>query len=716
MPTFNETNGRILLIDDNRAIHDDFRKIFAAAAEASDHREEDAFFLEQSHVVSTPTLFELDSAYQGEEGILMLRRSLEKEAPYAMAFIDMRMPPGMDGIETTRKLWEIYPQLQVVICTAYSDHSWEEMVEKIGNSDRLLVLKKPFEVIEALQLAHALTRKWALSQALSRQLADFEGMVQERTRELAATNQQLRSEIAERQRAEAQIREQAALLDAAQDAILVRDLNDIVLYWNASAERLYGWTSAEALGARITDLVYKDITAFTEARRLVIEKGAWIGELLHKSKDGREITVEGHWTLVRDEQGQPKSILAINTDITNGKLLKAQLVRAQRIESLGTLAGGIAHDLNNMLSPITMAVDILKLRIVEQESLEVLEIIEASAMRGADMVRQVLYFAHGVAGERVAVQPKYLISEVKKIAAATFSKKLDLKTDIAPGLWNVLGDSTQIQQVVLNLCVNARDSMPEGGKIVISAANVTLDESYVSMNHDAKVGPYVLIEVRDTGTGIPDAVLDKIFDPFFTTKEIGKGTGLGLSTSLGIVKSHGGFIGVVSEAGKGTTFQVYLPAQAELHPLETGICTTELIHGNGEWVLVVDDELSIRTVTQHALEAFGYRVLTASEGVEAVALYAQRFTEIAVVLTDMMMPVMDGAATIVVLRKINPDVKIITTSGLKSNGSATGERSPFFLPKPFTAEALLRMLAQVLGSDKQSADKTTTQSDPALAA
>ena len=256
--------------------------------------------------------------------------------------------------------------------------------------------------------------------------------------------------------------------------------------------------------------------------------------------DGCAITVEGHWTLVRDAEGEPKSILCINTDITERKKLETQFLRAQRMESIGTLAGGIAHDLNNVLAPIVMAIEFLKLKNNDETSLEVLNTIETSAHRGADMVRQVLSFARGVEGQRIIVQPKHLMKDIQKIVADAFPKNIDLRINLKPELWNVLGDPTQLHQVLLNLCVNARDAMPDGGRITISADNVTLDKHYAAMHLDARAGSHVVLQVTDAGSGMSPAILEKIFDPFFTTKEVGKGTGLGLSTSQAIVKSHGG--------------------------------------------------------------------------------------------------------------------------------------------------------------------------------
>lgn len=510
----------------------------------------------------------------------------------------------------------------------------------------------------------------------------------------------IRSDITERKRGEEQIREQAALLDQAQDAILVRDLNHNILFWNKGAERIYGWTAEEALGKNVVDLLLKErSTQFEEARQAVLEAGEWSGEIHQFRRDGAEITVESRWTLVRDDLGTPTSILVINTDVTNRKLMESQFLRAQRMESIGTLAGGIAHDLNNVLSPILMAIDMLQLKTTDEASKKWLEVLRTNAERGGNMVRQVLSFARGVEGERVALQPKHLIKEIAKILRETFPKSVEINCHLPDDLWIISADATQMHQVLMNLCVNARDAMPEGGSISISAENTAVDENYARMHLEAKPGRFVLITVSDTGPGIPPEIQSRIFEPFFTTKEMTKGTGLGLSTALTIVKSHGGFINVYSELHKGTQFSLYLPALDSPRAVEAGALQTDLPLGNGELILVVDDEESIREITRGTLETFGYNVLTASDGTEAIALYADRKNEVAVVLTDMMMPFMDGPATIRALQKMNPDVKIIAASGLTA-GHKAGEASlagvQMFLNKPYTAEKLLVSLAKVL--------------------
>lgn len=506
----------------------------------------------------------------------------------------------------------------------------------------------------------------------------------------------------ERQEADARIREQASLLDKAQDAILVRDLDHRITYWNKSAEALYGWSVEEVLGKRVTDVFYHETNAFEGAIKQLFEEGEWVGELDQVAKDGKKLVIECRWTMVNDTEGRPKSVLCINTDITEKKKLEQQFLRAQRMESIGTLAGGIAHDLNNVLAPIMMAIDLLKMTVTDRNGQEILSTISQSAQRGAEMVNQVLSFARGMEGRRMDVHAHMLIRDIEKIARDTFPKNIQIVTEYREDLWAVVGDPTQLHQVLLNFCVNARDALPEGGRILVKAKNVRLDENYAAMNLDAVPGPYLRIEVADTGVGIPQGILEQIFDPFFTTKELGKGTGLGLSTSLAIVKSHGGFIRVDSQPGLGSSFRLYLPAREGAGRHETELRTEEFPRGRGETVLVVDDELTIREITQQTLLAFGYKALLAADGAEAVTLYAQYRDTIAIVLTDMMMPVMDGPATIKVLRNMNPAVKIIAASGISTNeavNKAAGQGVKHFVSKPYTAESLLKVLRRCLDEE-----------------
>jgi PAS domain S-box-containing protein len=508
--------------------------------------------------------------------------------------------------------------------------------------------------------------------------------------------------VTERKRADEAISEQAALLDKAQDAIWVIDLDARITYWNRSAERIHGWTAVEVLGADIRTLLYQDQAAFGQSLQSVLKTGEWVGEVEHKTCEGKTLLLVSRLTLVRDDANQPRAILAINTDITQQKALERQFLRAQRLESIGTLAGGIAHDLNNVLAPILMSIGMLKEDVQDADSLALLRTIEVSAQRGASLIRQVLTFARGVEGKRQEVRVADVLKELEHILSETIPRNIAIDLTVTDDLWPVQGDPTQLHQVLLNLCVNARDAMPTGGRINISAKNVRLDDHYVAMNIDAHVGPYVRIDVEDNGTGIDAAILDKIFDPFFTTKPVGQGTGLGLATTQTIIKSHGGFIRAYSEPNNGTRFRIYLPAGTSAAVAGADDLPAPAVpRGQGQLVLVVDDEDAIRQVTRRALEANGYRVLVAANGALAVALFAQHIGRVDLVLTDMMMPVMDGPATILALRQIRPNVRIIGASGIEHNGmlaQAVGAGLKHFLPKPYTADVLLRTLADALST------------------
>ncbi len=558
-------------------------------------------------------------------------------------------------------------------------------------SDRLQILDLLFSTYEtAVQKNLELIKAQEALKALNEQL---ERKVEERTAALTA-------EIAERKKAEEKTREQAALLDIDPDAILVKDMDDRITFWNKGAERLYGWTKEEVLGRRVPELLPQQVhPRYEEAKNIVKQQGTFSAEWSEKKKDGAEIIVETHWTLVRDAAGAPKAIYVVDSDITEKKKLEAQFLRTQRLESLGTLAGGIAHDLNNVLGPILISFQMLRKRLPGEENQKLLDLLESTVRRGSGMVKQILTFARGVEGERMVIHPKHLIGELEGMIRDTFPKSIEVKTRVPKELWTITGDATQLQQVLLNLCVNARDAMPNGGKLEIAAENVTLGDREARANPDAKQGPYIVLTVSDSGTGMPPEVLERIFEPFFTTKEQGKGTGLGLATSIGIVKSHGGFITVQSAMGRGTQFKVCLPAAPSVETQRAQREKTSAPSGHEETILLVDDELSIREITRESLELFGYKVLTAGDGAEAVLRYNEHKDEIQAVICDMMMPVMDGPNTIRALKKINPQLKCIAVSGLMEDPKIiefARAETQVTLQKPYTTDQLLTSLRAVL--------------------
>jgi two-component system, cell cycle sensor histidine kinase and response regulator CckA len=499
--------------------------------------------------------------------------------------------------------------------------------------------------------------------------------------------------------AEERIRKQAMFLDNAHDAILVCRLDTTITYLNKGAHALYGWTDGEAIGQLATGLMFRgDAESFEHARKHALENGAWTGEMVQLAKSGQKAIVKSSWTLI-GQRAEP-TFLIINTDISEQKALEEKFLRAQRMESIGILAGGIAHDLNNALAPILMVAQLLRMQNPAPQALELLDTLEKSAVHGAELIKQILSFARGVQGEYRDVQLSHLIREMQRLIKETFPRSINVRIGAPKDLWTIRGVPTHLNQVLMNLCVNARDAMPNGGTLTICAENALVDKEYKRFHPEAQCGAFVVLKVIDTGTGIPPEVMDRIYDPFFTTKEIGKGTGLGLSTVKGIVKSHAGFMHVYSEPGKGSIFKIYFPACAGQASSDSSTEEQKLPRGNGERILVVDDEAEVLHVTQLILEKHGYKVLMAENGAEGVALFAKEHGRIDLVLTDSMMPVMDGLAMIREIRSIQPAIKIIMLSGMIENhrtAEAVHNGQILFVEKPFSSAKLLTAVHRAIG-------------------
>ncbi|MEB3293381.1 MAG: ATP-binding protein, partial [Synechococcales bacterium] len=400
---------------------------------------------------------------------------------------------------------------------------------------------------------------------------------------------------------------------------------------------------------------------------------------------------------VRDGAGHPKAVLTVNTDITEQKSWEAQFYHAQRLESLGTLASGIAHDLNNVLTPVLAITQLLRrTQVPPERQVQMLEMLEDSVKRGSSLVQQILTFARGTPGQQIPMQITDLLREVVKVIQQTFPKTITIHPEIPPrGIGLISGDATQLHQVFMNLCVNARDAMPNRGELRISVQNCVVDERFTQLSLDAHPGEYVMVAITDTGMGIAPEVLDRIFDPFFTTKAVGQGTGLGLSTVLGIVGSHRGFVHVSSNLGQGTQFRIYLPITQAMVSDQPSVEIP--LQGNGELILIVDDDLAVQGTNRAVLESYHYQTLVASDGIEAISLYAQRRQDIKVILLDVMMPNMDGISAIRTIRRIDPEAKIIAMSGLSSNQAAVeAVGAAVFLAKPCTVEDLLRTVYGLL--------------------
>ena len=489
----------------------------------------------------------------------------------------------------------------------------------------------------------------------------------------------------------AKIREQAALIEKAHDAILVQSLEGRILYANPSAERLYGWSSDELQrGGAMNKLFLPSADDVANARASVLQTTEWNGELHQQTRSGQTVIVASRWTLIRDDSGKPSALLMISSDITEKKQLEAQFLRTQRMNTIGTLAGGMAHDLNNALAPILMGVQLLRRKDNDLESRNLLQLMETSTYRGADMVRQVLLFARGHEGEfeRLELQP--LFKELEKMVRETFPKDIKVDSFLPKDLWSVQGNPTQIHQILLNLCVNARDAMLKGGQLSFAADNVALTADEASVIPEGRAGEFVSLLVSDTGTGMPPEIRARIFDAFFTTKGEGRGTGIGLSTVLRLVKAHHGFLRVESEPGQGTAFEIFLPRATNASP-STQKLPVAAARGNGETILIAEDEQAIRELLATELSTAGYRVLSAADGAEALALLSEHRDDIKLFITDGAMPVLDGLSAIVILRKTHPTLPVILTSGEVEN---LNDPRTAVVHKPFSLEDILASIQQ----------------------
>lgn len=506
------------------------------------------------------------------------------------------------------------------------------------------------------------------------------------------------TDLTHRREAEAQIREQAALLDKARDAIILVGMDQRIQYWNRSAERIFGWSVAEAVGRNISDfLLRRDLTNDKPLLDRLISESEWRGELEVRAKNGKRIVLESRWSLMREaDERDPKGILLINTDVTEKKEIEAKFLRAQRIQTIGELSGGIAHDLNNALAPIVMASELLAEDVTTDAGKRMLEMVQTSAKRCADMVRQILSFSRGQGQGWELVDPCKTIEELAALCRETFPKLITIKTHCERRVNQFHGNVTQMHQVLMNLLVNARDAMPQGGVIDVRVRNVLLHEYASKMAGENVNGPYVSISVSDTGTGIPREIVDRIFEPFFTTKEIGKGTGLGLSTVFSLVKSHDGFLELRTEVGKGTTFELFFPAHVRREAVAKEAATA-LPPARGEQLLVVDDEVGLLAMVKTTLETFGYRVLTASDGLEALSILEKSAHSIDLVLTDWQMPLMSGTELIRKIKAAHPKMRIVIVTGSAGMGDGFGGLPiESVLRKPYSTEAMLRTIRDAL--------------------
>ncbi|MFO1477471.1 MAG: response regulator [Verrucomicrobiota bacterium] len=708
-----DSNKRILVVDDNPSIHADFKKILGyQSSTARELAETTVELFGDMAGMGRKVEFDLTMMSQGEEGLSAVREAVRLGKPFAMAFVDVRMPPGWDGIETVARIWEVDPDIQIVLCTAYSDYSWDEITNRLGSTDRLVILKKPFDAVEVLQLASALTEKWTLLQRSKGEFQNLERMVGDRTREIQKANAQLHIEIREHQRTVEVLRATQEKLNhflAKSPAVLYSfklEQDTLIPAWISDnyASLVGGKVEEWYRQAPTLDYVDEaDRAAVAAGLESLLATGASGLEYRIRRKDGQTRWIHDDRKLLHDVTGRAVEVIGCWTDITEQRLLQEQLRQAQKMESVGQLAGGVAHDFNNLLMVIQGYIEmLLSTEEFSEPVAESLRQVFGAAEKAGNLTRQLLAFSRKQMMQPQEVAVNEMVTTVSKLLERTLGEHIRFRAHCAANLPPIFADRSMIDQVIMNLAVNARDAMPKGGQLTLSTRAQTIDEAYVRQHPDARPGVFVCLSVADNGSGIAKEHLPHLFEPFFTTKEVGKGTGLGLATVYGIVKQHEGWIEVESRLGEGTTFRVFLPAAKPEQRAQASAAGRQTVRGGKETILLVEDETAVRSLVGTALKRYGYKVRTATSGAEALKECRKGLDAIDLLITDVVMP--DGVSgwdLAKQLRERKPDLKIIYMSGYNSDmtemesGPVIGEGN-HFLQKPFNPQKLAEVVRACL--------------------
>ncbi|MCX7723512.1 MAG: response regulator [Verrucomicrobiae bacterium] len=704
-PNFDQP--RILIIDDNPAIHEDFRKILGGQPTLSKLGDMEKALFGEEETKAERVVFRIDSAFQGREALEMVQKAMQENDPYALAFVDVRMPPGWDGIETLEHIWQCCPELQAVICTAYADYSWDDIAKRLGHTDNLLILKKPFETVEVLQMAHALTRKRALEYQAKLRMEDLDRMVRERTQELVAANEQLKQEIEERTRAQQALRISEEQFSKAFNAnpmpmAIVTCPESRFQAANASFVALSGYSLEQLQQHTTTELRLWEDASGKSTVTLLPDKPMRNASCILRRSDGtlrNTILWAEPITLLSGP-----CILLIVEDVTEQLKLEGQLRQAQKMEAVGRLAAGVAHEFNNILTVIQGHAGLLRAMAADPKTVsESAARIAQACQRAATLTKQLLAFSRKQPLQFNPVNVGALLQSIQKMLGRVLGERYRMQVELAPELPPIRADESSVEQAIINLALNARDAMPDGGTIQITATPVVCDESVVRKNPEARAGRYVCVAVTDTGCGIKPELLNRIFDPFFTTKESGKGTGLGLSTTHGIVQQHKGWIEVMSQVGVGSTFKIFLPVWEDKpieQPKPDAAPKPVELNGSGEAVLLVEDEVSVRELARKALEQGGYKVIEASDAPEAIELWEKAQKRVKLLVADIVLPNgMSGRELAKLLKQRDPQLRVVYTSGygpeiIKDDPALF--TSANFLPKPFDPEALLAAVKREL--------------------
>jgi two-component system cell cycle sensor histidine kinase/response regulator CckA len=701
-------NNRILIVDDNESIHDDFRKILLSS-KTTEENEYKNLELElfgntnNATLVSTSLDYQIDFVFQGEQALELVERAERQNKPYALIFMDVRMPPGWDGIETISKIWERFPNIEIVICSAYSDYSWDKIISKLGTNDRLLFLKKPFDAVEVQQMALALVKKWNLAEKSRHYVDDLEREVAKRTKQLKSMVQELinsrdklKQEIFIRRQAEQALASEkenlVVTLRSIRDAVITIDIDGTITLVNKVAEDLLGVDIKGLIGKPLRQ-VLRLVNANTKERLNVcpdhtLQEGKIIESDDDKNilitRDQKEVLISLNCSQIIDKNNKISGIVVVIRDVSEKQKFEEELLKAKKLDSVSTFAGGIAHDFNNILTGIIGNITMARLEINETEKvLKCLDSAEQASLRASKLAQQLLSFSIGGPPVKELVYLQEIIADLVYFVSvgSDINYKIDVKNDLIP----VSIDREQISQVFNNLILNAINSTDGSGTISISAENARITaNSHIPL----KEGTYLKISISDEGCGIPKEYIENVFDPYFTTKE--EGNGLGLATVYSIIKKHDGYITVDSEVDKGCTFTFYLPGSYKAAVRE-------------KQILVVDEEEMIRNVLNKILEELGYKVVLAENAAKAIKIYKKAAREensfSAVIMDFKAINPLDYHETLDKLREIDPDLKAIISSSYTSDPVIARYKDYGFkgvITKPFRVNELRDLLDQII--------------------
>ena len=684
-------NRRILIVDDSPAIHDDFKKILVRCNLAGNDFEkaEASLFGPPETVDGHDQDFELVSAFQGEDAIVAVSKAVKTGRPFAMAFVDVRMPPGLDGIETTERLWKADPDLQIILCTAYSDYSWKDVHTRLGATDRMVILKKPFDAIEVLQLANALTEKWALLQQSQLKVQDLEQAIGKQMQELQTSNEQLHAEIRQRQTAEQELRGTQKKLKhflSKNPAVLYSlkfEAGTLVPSWVSDNFTNFTGREMEDWYRQTPELNYveeADRLPLSDSLQTLLAQDYVSLQYRIRRHDGVVRWVRDDRQLLRDHAEQPVEIVGCWTDITERKQLEEQLRQSQKMEAFGQLAGGVAHDFNNLLTIIQGYVCMLQEKDhPADERTSSLAAIAKAADRAANLTRQLLMFARRQLFQTRPIDLNEVIASTSQMLQKLVGESVTLETCLMSGDAGIVADQHMLEQILINLAANARDAMSKGGQLIVSTSRCEVDNEHVCQHGESRPGPHICLSVADTGCGIAPEHLSRIFEPFFTTKDIGKGTGLGLASVYGIVKQHQGWIETTSTVGKGTTLKIFFPASSPPTIPARPLPRVQPARGGSETILVVEDEPGLRELFHITLQRHGYRVFTENSGATALNSWSSRLDEIDLLLTDIVMPGgISGWELASSLQAEKPGMKAIYMSGHDTDVNRHAKNNPGF--------------------------------------